>query len=50
MRVPIFDDDILEDQETYIMEIVKMDPNVDYELLPFTARCVINDNDSEWCS
>ena len=48
VRVPIFDDDILEDQETYIMEIVKTDLNIDYELLPFTVRCVIDDNDSEW--
>ena len=48
VTVPIFDDDILEDQEIYIAEIVKMDRNLDYKLHPFTVRCVIDDNDSEW--
>jgi hypothetical protein len=27
---------------------VKMDRNLDYKLHPFTVRCVIDDNDSEW--
>ena len=42
VTVPILEDDILEDRETFIMEF-----NMDDGELPTTVRCLIEDNDSE---
>ena len=48
VSIPIIDDDILEDRETYLMEVKKVDEDLPYRLEPFTVYCAIDDNDSEW--
>ena len=47
VSVPVIDDDVLEDRETFIMELVKVDSSQDYKLEPFTVIAEIIDNESE---
>ena len=47
LTIPVLHDDILEDTETFITQINKMDTSLGYRLEPFTVLCDIEDNDSE---
>ena len=47
ITVAILHDDILEDTETFLMEINKIDKSLKFRLQPFTVICEIVDNDSE---
>ena len=47
LDVPIIDDDIFEDSETFLMEIKKEDRDQGFLVSPATARVAIDDNDSE---
>jgi hypothetical protein len=49
LEIPILEDEVLEDGETYFVELFKVDKRQDFLLRPFTVRAVIEDNDSE-CS
>lgn len=46
--VPIIDDDVLEDRETFLVETFEMDKTLGYSIRPRTVRVVLEDNDSEW--
>jgi hypothetical protein len=46
LEIPILEDEVLEDGETYFVELFKVDKRQDFLLRPFTVRAVIEDNDS----
>ena len=47
LSVPIINDAVLEDSETYLMEIIRMDYAQEYHIYPSIVPAFIEDNDSE---
>ena len=47
LDVPIVRDDILEDTESFTIELMKVDPELNFQLNPSTVRVVLNDHNSE---
>ena len=46
--VPIFRDDILEDSESFTVELHKVNEQLGYGLNPWTTRVVVEDRNSEF--
>ena len=50
LDIPTIDDDILEESETFLVEIKKEDVDQGFLVSPATGGVAIDDNDSEWHS